>query len=74
MEAAGLIAGLRRQVRFPLKVNGVRVCVYVSDFVYIEGRRRVVEDVKSEFTRKLPVYRLKRKLMLAVYGIAIREV
>jgi hypothetical protein len=30
--------------------------------------------VKSAFTRKLPVYRIKRKLMKAVYGIEIREV
>jgi len=35
---------------------------------------RVVEDVKSEFTRKDPVYRLKYKLMKACHGIDIREV
>jgi len=35
---------------------------------------KVVEDVKSEVTRKLPTYRLKNKLMRAVHGIAIREI
>lgn len=74
LEAAGLIANLERQVRFPLIVNGVEVCVYIADFVYSEAGGRVVEDVKSAHTRRLPVYRLKAKLMLAVCGITIREV
>jgi hypothetical protein len=70
----GQISQLRRQVRFGLVVNGVHVCDYVADAVYVEAGRRVVEDTKSAFTRKLPVYRLKRKLMKAVHGIEIREV
>lgn len=74
LESAGAISGLRRQVRIPIRVNGVRVCVYVADAVYCEGGRRVIEDTKSEVTRRLPVYRLKRKLLAAIYGIEIREV
>ncbi len=74
LQAAGAISGLRRQVRIPIRVNGVRVCAYVADAVYVEGGRRVVEDTKSPMTRKLPVYRLKRKLLAALYGIDIREV
>lgn len=73
-QAAGAIAALRRQVRFPIVVNGIRVCAYVADFVYIQGGRRVIEDVKSAFTRKLPVYRLKCKLLRAALGIEIQEV
>jgi hypothetical protein len=73
MESAGAIAALRRQVRIPIVVRGVRVCVYVADFVYVLAGRRVVEDVKSAFTRKLPVYRLKKKL-LAALGVEIQEV
>lgn len=73
LQRVASISALRRQVRFPLVVNGVLVCVYVADFVYIEAGRRVIEDVKSAFTRKLPVYRLKKKLMRAVWGIDIRE-
>jgi hypothetical protein len=42
--------------------------------VYLEGGGRVVEDVKSPVTRRLPVYRLKRRLLAALYGIVIREV
>ena len=34
----------------------------------------VVEDVKSEMTRHLPDYVMKRKLMLYVHGIKLKEV
>ena len=55
-------------------INGVKVCTYIADFTYEELGGVVVEDVKSEFTRKDPVYRLKNKLMKACHGIDIREV
>lgn len=74
LEGAGAISELRLQVAFPLYVNGSLVCEYVADFVYREKNVRVVEDVKSAFTRKNPVYRIKRKLMAALNGIDIREV
>lgn len=74
MEAAGEISGLRRQVRIPLVVNGVRVATYVADAVYVRTGKRVVEDVKSPVTRRLPVYRLKKRLLSAIYGIDINEV
>lgn len=73
-ESAGRISWLRRQVRFPLVVNGITVCTYVADFVYLDGGVRIVEDVKSEFTRTLPVYRIKRKLMWVLHKVEIREV
>jgi dsDNA-binding SOS-regulon protein len=34
LERAGEIADLQLQPRFPLTVNGVRVCTYVADFQY----------------------------------------
>jgi hypothetical protein len=75
METQGQISNLRRQVRFPLEVAGWLVCTYVADFVYIDGAgMEVVEDAKSEYTRKLPVYAIKKKLMLACLGVVIREV
>ena len=73
LERAGDIQNLRSQVPYACVVNGIHVCDYVADFSYTEGARRVVEDVKSEHTRKLPVYRLKRRLMLACHGIQISE-
>ena len=34
----------------------------------------VVEDVKSEITREIPLYKWKKKLMLAIHRIEIREI
>jgi hypothetical protein len=73
-QRAGEIRSLRRQVPYALVVNGVLVCQYVCDFDYIEGEARVVEDCKSPPTRKLAAYSIKRKLMMAIHGIQIREV
>lgn len=69
------VEDLQCQVKYPITINGVKVCGYVADFVYKNHKGElVVEDVKSEHTRKLPVYRIKMKLMKAVYGIEIKEV
>lgn len=70
MEKAGGIKDLRRQVAYPIEVNGLKVCGYVADFVYDRGGELVVEDAKGYRT---DVYRLKAKLMLAVHGITVLE-
>jgi hypothetical protein len=70
-ERAGLISNLRRQVRYPLVVNGVKIATYAADMVYEQGGATVVEDVKAIRTQ---AYILKRKLMLALHGIDIKEV
>lgn len=72
---AGVIGLLQLQVVYELKVNDKRVCKYIADFEYIivKTGETVTEDVKSEATRKLPVYRLKKKLMKQVHGIEIKE-
>lgn len=71
---AGKIRDLKLQVRFKLSCNGLHITTYVADFTYDEWAdddwRPVVEDVKGVRT---DVYKLKRKLMLAVYGVEIRE-
>ena len=46
-------------------------CAYIADFVYVENGKKVVEDTKGVKTKD---YIIKRKLMLHVYGIRIREV
>lgn len=48
--------------------------VYTADFVYRDkDGSEVVEDTKSEITRKEADYVLRRKLMLHVHGIRILE-
>lgn len=89
LEQAGEIENLRRQVKYVLiptqrgpEETGPRggrhpgpllekECSYVADFVYEEAGQTVVEDVKGIRTE---AYKIKRKLMLYVHGIRIREI
>lgn len=71
LQVAGAISGLRLQCPIRCEVNGVRVCDYVADFVYLRAGTEVVEDVKGYRTRE---YRLKKRLVLACTGIEIQEV
>jgi hypothetical protein len=74
LEKAGEIKDLVLQPKFQVipKVQwgGVwqRERVYIADFQYKEKGNTIVEDVKSEHTRKNPVYTLKRQLFLLRYG------
>ena len=73
LERAGKIIGLKRQVKYELipKQDGERACNYVADFVYIDADgNTVVEDTKGVRT---DAYRIKKKLMLWVHGIKIKE-
>lgn len=70
-EIAGEITNLRRQIRYPLKVNGKLVTTYVADFVYERDGATVVEDAKGHRTRE---YINKAKLFEAIHGFPIREV
>ena len=89
MLKSGAIQDLQRQVRFVLipsqrepdtigKKGGVhkgklleRECVYIADFVYKENGKTVVEDTKGMRTTE---YVIKRKMMLYIHGIKIKEV
>ena len=70
---SGLIQNLRLQVPFELipKQQGERAVKYIADFVYTENGETVVEDVKGI---KTDVYKIKKKLMLKVHGLRIKEV
>ena len=78
LEKAGQITDLKRQVKFELipsqRIDGKvveRPVHYVADFVYQENGQTVVEDTKGVKTKD---YILKRKMMLYIHGIKIREV
>lgn len=70
LEKAGEISNLRMQVEYPLEVNGMLICKYYADFVYIQGEKEIVEDAKGMRTKE---YILKRKMMKAIFGIDIFE-
>lgn len=48
-----------------------RECAYYADFVYICDGETVVEDTKG---MKTPEYIIKRKLMLYLHGIKVKEI
>ncbi len=75
MERVGEVTDIEVQPRLPLQVNGIKICDYVADFKYLDTKTNqlVYEDVKSPVTAKLPLYRLKKKLVLALYSIKIKE-
>lgn len=89
LEKSGEIENLSRQVKFVLipaqreagtmtKRGNIkpgklieRECAYIADFYYKENGIPVVEDTKGYRTKE---YIIKRKLMLHIHGIRIREV
>lgn len=78
MQRAGLISDLQTQVSFELipsqRIDGKvveRAVNYIADFVYQQDGQKVVEDTKGFKTKD---YILKRKLMLWVHNLRIREV
>lgn len=89
LEKVGAITNLQRQVKYVLipaqrepDTVGARggihkgkliekECSYYADFVYEQDGETVVEDAKGMRTEK---YLIKRKLMLYIHGIRIREI
>lgn len=76
MQKSGVIESLQKQAPFQLletfkdkQGNTERGIKYIADFAYydLEKSTWVIEDVKSPFTRKLPTYVIKRKLVKKFY-------
>lgn len=87
LERGGVISKLKWQVSFDLRirrfeVNGELVDIgylfmreYIADFTYYDRDGKfIVEDVKSDATRKLRPYKMKKRLMKLIYKIEIVEV
>lgn len=82
LEKEGKIKDLELQKEYVLqdkfKLNGKtrRQITYKADFSYVsvEDDRIHVEDVKSPYTAKDKVYRIKKKLFEFKYGIELEEV
>ena len=84
LESAGKIEDLKRQVVFELipsqrdpKSRKVieRPCKYIADFAYWKNGEYIVEDVKGyRDGGAYALFVIKRKLMLHVKGIRVKEV
>lgn len=67
----GEIAFLELQPKYNIEVNGQKICQYIADFRYKDKHGKLhVEDVKGV---KTDAYKLKSKLMKAVYCVEILE-
>lgn len=78
LQRNGKIKDLQRQVPFELipgqtrpSGGNERPVRYIADFVYTQDGARIVEDVKGHAT---PEYKLKKKLLLWVHGIELKEI
>lgn len=79
LQRAGEITGLKRQVKIMLlpsqrdELGKVieKPVHYIADFVYTENGKQIVEDAKGFRTKE---YILKRKMLLYLQGIQIKEV
>lgn len=79
LQKAGIISELKEQVEFELipkqyDASGKlleRACKYKADFVYVQNGNIVVEDTKGVKTKD---YSIKKKLMLYIHGIRIKEI
>lgn len=71
LERLGTIKQLQLQVKYPIHIEGKLICTYIADFVYMNQHGdTITEDVKGMIT---PVYRIKKKLVEAIYKIKITE-
>tara|TARA_R110002012_G_scaffold76659_1_gene193416 strand:- start:440 stop:814 length:375 start_codon:yes stop_codon:yes gene_type:complete len=73
LEKAGRIKDLELQPRYNILVNDQKICAYVADFKYNKESadgiwEHIVEDAKGVET---PEFKLKKKLMKAVFDIDI---
>ena len=59
------------QFKFPIKINGVKICDYVSDFyvTFADGHKEIHETKGF----KTALYKLKKKLVEAIYNEKIIE-
>lgn len=70
LERSGAIEDLRLQPRFPILIEGKKVCTVVLDFAYMDNRTEeaIFEDVKG---RDNPLSKLKRKMVEAFYDFEV---
>ena len=70
LERARQIEQLALQPQFPLIVSGQKIGTYIADFQYVNPLTGevIVEDFKGIET---PVFKLKKKLVKALYGFDV---
>ena len=74
LQRVGKIANLKVHPVFPIIVNEIKICDFIPDFSFmdLEKGEPVILDVKSRPTLT-PMYRLKKKLFIALYRRTVTE-
>jgi hypothetical protein len=67
----GVISDLELQPEYHIVINGVKITTYRADFRYTRYGGQVVEDVKGSEEYLTDLFKLKRKLVEAVYGVRL---
>lgn len=70
----GTIKNLKLQTKMEFKIDGKKIFTYYADFSYEDEKGIHYIDVKSPITAKNPVFRLKKKIIEAVYNVTIEIV
>lgn len=66
------VVSYETQVPFQIELNGIKICKYICDFkVLYKDKHIEIVDVKGFRT---DIYRIKKKLVEAQYGIKIKEI
>jgi len=70
--ASERVVSYETQVSYKIVLNDIKICRYITDFIvkYADGHIEII-DVKGVRTQ---IYRLKKRLVEAQYGIKIIEV
>jgi hypothetical protein len=65
----------KTQVPYPITVNGFKICTYILDFIvnYSNGRTEYVDVKGYKKGTAYSMFRIKKKLVEAIYGITILE-
>ena len=71
LEKRGIIKDLTRQVEFSIDINDKHIFKYKADAQYSYNGVTITEDYKGMVTA---IFRLKKKLMLAILGIDVKIV
>jgi len=83
MEKGKLITNIKLQPKYELQEKyrkngkGIRAICYIADFEYLDLKtnKLVIEDVKSDYTRKNPLYKVKKKMFEYKYKeLEIKEI
>ena len=76
LKKAGEIKGYQEQVKMSIDVNGQHICNYILDFLVEEnnGVKRYIDVKGYKGGFAYNVFKLKSKLITAIYGIVIEEV